>query len=137
MANTYAESIGGFYGDLGQTGAANDMRESVLAAIDERAEKYSAHLAQNDIYSAITATEKQWLKQDNAYMAAQLRNSVSETQADAEPHAAHKQATYSSSDLQFAGIYASELSNQVEDMSISASVSLDNMKWPHICSNVD
>jgi hypothetical protein len=115
MANAYADSIGNFYEDLGQNGAAKDMRESVLAAVDGKAEEYSAYLAQNDIYGAITDPEKQWLKQDDAYMAAQLRNSVLATQTETRTQQTDAQAAYSANDLQFAGVFAGELSHKLKD----------------------
>ena len=68
MANSYAENIGGFYEDLGQSGAVEDMRESVLATIDNKADQYTAYLEKNDIYAEITEPSKQWLKQDDGYM---------------------------------------------------------------------
>lgn len=44
MANTYAESIGGFFEDLGQSGAAEDMRNSVLALVDQKANAYTDYI---------------------------------------------------------------------------------------------
>ena len=41
MADTYAQNIGGFYEDLGQTGVIEDMRSSVLAMVDEREAAYA------------------------------------------------------------------------------------------------
>lgn len=114
MANAYADSIGNFYEGLGQTGTAADMRESVLAAIDGKADEYSAYLAENDIYGAITDPEKQWLKQDDGYMAAQLRESVSAAREESRPTAVREQAAYSSTDLQYAGVFAKELSHMLQ-----------------------
>lgn len=51
MANSYAENIGGFYEEMGQSGVSEDMRNSVLATIDSKADEYSAYLAENDFYT--------------------------------------------------------------------------------------
>ena len=39
MADSYAGNIGGFYEGLGQSGAAGEMRGSVLAASDGKADE--------------------------------------------------------------------------------------------------
>ncbi len=113
LADTYAKKVGGFFEDLGQTGISADMRESVYAAVDGKAEEYSACLAQNDIYGAIADPKKQWLKQDHAYMAARLREIVSASQAETKPQGAEKEAAFRADDLQFAGVFAGELSHEL------------------------
>ena len=112
MADSYADNIGGFYEGLGQSGTADEMRNSVFSVIDGKADAYLSYLGQNDIYSEITAFEKQWLKQDDAYMASQLRKHVSEDSAQfqADP----VQAPYSEKDLVYAGMYAKALSSQLQ-----------------------
>ena len=115
MANSYADNIGGFYEGLGQSGAAGEMRESVLAAIDSKADAYTAYLAEHDIYAGLTDPSQQWLKQDDGYMAAKLRESVAAAPAE-EPAAqtASQQAPYSGEDLAFAAAYAKGLSEQIK-----------------------
>ena len=113
MADSYAENIGGFYEDSGQSGAADDMRNSVLALIDKKADTYTAHLAQKNIYEEISDPADQWLKQDDGYMAAKLRESVSEEVMQKEN--ADFQVPYHEKDLSYAGIYAKELSQQLKD----------------------
>ncbi len=113
MAAAYADSIGGFYESLGQSGTADDMRQSVLEVLDKKADAYIACLGQNDIYSNITASEKQWLKQDDAYMAAQLREKYSEVSGLSQ--AVHvQQSPYSQKDLEYAGMYAKSLSQKLK-----------------------
>lgn len=115
MANSYAENIGGFYEDMGQAGVSEDMRNSVLAAIDSKADEYSAYLAENDIYADITDPSKQWLKQDDGFMAAKLRESVAASSVDAPAtQTASESAPYSEDDLAFAAVYAKGLSNQIK-----------------------
>ena len=115
MANSYAENIGGFYEDLGQSGAMEDMRESVLATIDNKADQYTAYLEKNDIYAEITEPSKQWLKQDDGYMAAKLRESVAASSIDKEStQIIREQVPYSDDDLSFAATYAKNLSEQIK-----------------------
>lgn len=115
MADSYAANIGGFYEELGQAGTSEDMRESVLTAIDSKADEYSAYLAENDIYAEITDPSKQWLKQDDGYMAARLRESASGSTVDAPTaQAASNPAPYSTDDLSFAAVYAKGLSQQIK-----------------------
>ena len=111
MANTYAESIGGFFEDLGQSGAAEDMRNSVSALVDQKANAYTGYIENNRDYVSITDPDKQWLKQDDAYMAAQLRQSAGISSAEAQKQPVNGQAPYDGNDLSFAGIYAKSLTS--------------------------
>ena len=115
MADSYAANIGGFYEELGQSGVSGDMRESVLSAIDSKADQYSAYLAENDIYADLTDPSQQWLKQDDGYMAARLRESASGAVVDApSTQADSASAPYSTEDLAFAAAYAKGLSQQIQ-----------------------
>ena len=114
MANTYAESVGGFFEDLGQSGATEDMRNSVLALVDQKANAYADHIENNGDYVSITDPDKQWLKQDDAYMAAQLRQSAGTSSAETQKQSVNEQAPYDGKDLAFAGIYAKTLAQQLE-----------------------
>ncbi len=114
LATSYADHIGGFYEDLGQTGAAQEMRESVLETIDRKADAYTAYLAQNDLYGEITDPSQQWLKQDDGYMAARLREQAAGSPADAPAQAAGSQPPYDAEDLAFAASCAKDLSQQLK-----------------------
>lgn len=115
MANSFAENIGRFYEDLGQTGAIADMRDSVLSAIDSKTDMYYEYFSQNDIYANITDSDKQWLKQDDGYMSAKLRESVSEVKGKTKAETTITQVLYSEKDLVCAGIYAKEFSQQLKE----------------------
>ena len=116
LADSYAENIGGFYEELGQSGVSEKMRESVLAAIDSKADEYSMYLTENDIYADITDPSKQWLKQDDGYMAARLRESAAASSAElSAAHAAGDTAPYSAEDLAFAALTAKGLSGQIKN----------------------
>lgn len=118
MANSYAENIGGFYESLEQSGVAEDMRESVIAAIDNKVNKYTSYLEKNDIYAGITEPNKQWLKQDDGYMAARLREYVTSSSIDkSTTHniSSNDKALYSAKDLAFSAIYAKGLSKQIKN----------------------
>lgn len=114
MANSYAESIGGFFEGLGQSGAATDMRNSVLALIDQKANAYTDYIEKNRDYVSITDPDKQWLKQDDAYMAARLRQSASASSAETQKQSVNEQAPYNENDLSFAGVYAKTLFQQLQ-----------------------
>ena len=114
MANSYAEKIGGFFEDLGQSGAAEDMRNSVLALVDQKANAYTDYIEKNGDYVSITDPDKQWLKQDDAYMAAQLRQGAGTLSAETKKQSVNEQAPYDGNDLSFAGIYAKTLFQQLE-----------------------
>ena len=115
MANTYAEKIGGFFEDLGQSGAAEDMRNSVSALVDQKANAYTDYIENNRDYVSVTDPDKQWLKQDDAYMAAQLRQSAGTSSAETQKQSVNERAPYDGKDLAFAGVYAKTLSQQLEN----------------------
>ena len=115
MANSYAENIGGFFEDLGQSGAAEDMRNSVLALVDQKAKVYTDYIEKNKDYVSISDPDKQWLKQDDAYMAAQLRQSAGTSSIETQKQSVNEQAPYDGNDLSFAGIYAKSLSQQLQN----------------------
>ena len=115
MANSYAESVGGFFEDLGQSGATEDMRNSVLTLVDQKANAYIDYIEKNGDYVSITDPDKQWLKHDDAYMAAQLRQSAGTSSTETQKQSVNEQAPYDGNDLAFAGIYAKALSQQLEN----------------------
>lgn len=119
MAESYADNIGKFYEGLSQPGAASDMKNSVLAMVDEKAAAYEDYLVGKNIYAEFNNSSEQWLKQDDAYMAARLREKFSVFEAQVEGQKAEKrefmeQAPYSLKDLVFAGAYAKSLSGQLK-----------------------
>ena len=114
MANSYADSIGSFFEDLGQSGAAEDMKNSVLALVDQKAEAYTDFLSQTDLYAGVTGPDQLWLKQDDAYMAAQLRQSAGTSSAETQKQSVNEQAPYDGNDLSFAGVYAKTLFQQLQ-----------------------
>ena len=115
MADSYGDTIGKFYEGLGQTGVSEEMRNSVLAMIDKKAAAYEEHLAQTD-YIQLDGSSDQWLKQDDAYMAARLRESflASKEGQGFGKQESNEQALYDIKDLSFAGVYAKSLSGQLK-----------------------
>ena len=117
MANSYADNIGGFYESLGQSGVAKDMRESVIATIDSKANEYTSYMEKNNIYSGITEQNQQWLKQDDGYMAARLREFAASSPTNEKTIYTFNdsdKALYSANDLAFSAIYAKGLSEQIK-----------------------
>ena len=115
MADSYGDTIGKFYEGLGQTGVSEEMRNSVLAMIDKKAAAYEEHLAQTD-YIQLDGSSDQWLKQDDAYMAARLRESflASKEGQGFGKQESNEQALYDIKDLSFAGVYAKSLTGQLK-----------------------
>ena len=136
MADSYGDTIGKFYEGLGQTGVSEEMRNSVLAMIDKKAAAYGDYLAQTDLYTLmdevhppaghelqcalgsiqLDGSSDQWLKQDDAYMAARLRESflASKEGQGFGKQESNEQALYDIKDLSFAGVYAKSLTGQLK-----------------------
>ena len=115
MADSYGDTIGKFYESLGQMGVSEEMKNSVLAMIDKKAAAYEEHLAQTD-YIQLDGSSDQWLKQDDAYMAARLRESflASKEGQGFGKQESNEQALYDIKDLSFAGVYAKSLTGQLK-----------------------
>ena len=94
---------------------AENFRVSMLSIIDEKAEIYEKYLSENTEYSKISNPENEWLLQDDAYMAAQLRESYSMSCHDNCKEGAMDH--YSMEDLMFAGLCAKSLSSPLENIS--------------------
>lgn len=110
LADSFAESIGGFFEDMGQQGVAEDMRDSLLTAIDQRADDYGNHiLEKGNSYSEIMDQDEQWLYQDDGFMAAQLREAMPRKEGEQSSG----DSTFSFGDLKFAGIYAKTLNEEL------------------------
>lgn len=114
MADSFAKNIGGFFEDLGQSGTAKEMYDSVLSIIDKKSNDYINHLSKNYIYGKITDHDKQWLKQDDGYMAAQLRESLAAV-SERTAQTVNDKTPYNEKELVFAGIVAKKFSQQLKN----------------------
>lgn len=114
MASAFANSIGGFYEELGQTGASADMEASILTMVDEKAARYEDYIAKTSAYAKSNTSDNRWLNRNDGYMAAQLRKSATELLQKVETRT-DIQAPYSAEELSFVGVYAKTLSTQIND----------------------
>ncbi|MDW2796390.1 hypothetical protein RZO55_02155 [Clostridium boliviensis] len=114
MASAFANSIGGFYEDLGQTGASADMKASILTMVDEKAARYEDYIAKTSAYAKSNTSDNRWLNSNDGYMAARLRESATELLSKAETRT-DIQVPYSAEELSFVGVYAKTLSTQIND----------------------
>lgn len=125
MANVFANSIGGFYEDLGQTGAAKDMKASILTMVDEKAARYEDYIANTSTYDKSNTSDNRWLNRNDGYLAARLRESATESLSKAETRTG-SQAPYSDKELSFAGVYAKNLFTQINNSNRVWDVELDD-----------
>ncbi|MCI1960257.1 MAG: hypothetical protein LKJ25_11635 [Clostridia bacterium] len=76
IANETAEEIGGFLSN-GDTAAIQKIHDSVVKAYNDKVNEYSKYINANKDYAQLDKTENVWLKNDNSYMACQLRKTAS------------------------------------------------------------
>lgn len=119
FADSFEQTVGGFYEDLGQSGVAADMKASVLAMVDSKTTAYEEHLKQAGDYANLEGSENQWLRQDDGYMASKLREHMAAAEkSEAVAQTAEKpeasSVPYSKEDLVFAGMYAKKASEQIK-----------------------
>lgn len=112
LVDSYADTIGGFFEDLGLEGISKDMKDSLIAAVDQRVNEYEGYISEKgNSYAKITNPEDQWLYQDDGFMAAQLRESMSQSEPGDREYPSN--SNYSYDDLQFAGRLAKTLNEQL------------------------
>lgn len=126
LANSYSEAVGGFYETFGSAGTKDKMYQSLLSGIESRAAEYEDILKGAGDYSEISNQDEDWLRKDDSYMAARLRdyaaaksstliNSDSPVTTD-NPDSSD--SGYSLHDLAVAGIFAAESSQQYNSINM-------------------
>lgn len=114
LANSYSNTVGSFYESLGSSDAKEKMYQSMLSGIEKQTAEYEDILKEAGDYSGIENQDEEWLRTDDSYMAARLREyavSKNSTLKTANSSGAEN-STYSLRDLAVAGLFASESSKQ-------------------------
>lgn len=76
LAQTFSDKVGGFFEEYGVSGEKENIYRSVMAEFDTKVSDYSAFIQSNENYAKLDGTKDEWLKNDSAYMASELRKSV-------------------------------------------------------------
>lgn len=114
LATSYSNTVGSFYESLGSSDSKEKMYQSMLSGIENRTAEYEDMLKEAGDYSGIENQDEEWLRTDDSYMAARLReyavsnNSTLKTSDSSDAES----STYSLRDLAVAGLFASESSRQ-------------------------
>ncbi len=77
LTSDFSKEVGEFFENLGASGVSEDIKSSLNAMIEQKMAEYEDYIAKNSNYASLTNEKDTWLYQDSAFMAAQLRNSVS------------------------------------------------------------
>lgn len=118
LLDSYTQSIGGFYEELGGSGIKNQLRDSLSMGIDSRIAAYGEHLKTSDTYAALGDTTARWLKQDDGYMAARLREDMKAYGNGSVPGELADEncnGAYTLHDLEAAGVYGAECRNRLKE----------------------
>lgn len=107
LAKTYAENVGGFFEDNGVEGEKQKIYNSILAQATSKVKQYSDYIADNPDYADLIESTDKWLQNDDAYMAARLREATQAGQDDSDMN-----GLYSLHDLEISGEFSKELTNQ-------------------------
>lgn len=114
LATSYSNTVGSFYESLGSSDSKEKMYQSMLSGIENRTAEYEDMLKEAGDYSGIENQDEEWLRTDDSYMAARLREyavSKNRTLKTSDSSDAES-STYSLRDLAVAGLFASESSKQ-------------------------
>lgn len=145
LADSYTNVVGGFLGQNGVDGEADNLRESILQGIDSRADEYSAYILNHRDYVKIDSDSEKWLLQDDGYMAAQLRDSMTDTAMADKVSVKQSPPAYSLHDLDVAGMYVKQTSAQYASLdntgfirneeSIGLEMAVQSMKTDYLTKN--
>ena len=114
LATSYSKTVGSFYESLGSSDSKEKMYQSMLSGIENRTAEYEDMLKEAGDYSGIENQDEEWLRTDDSYMSARLREyavSKNSTLKISDSSGAER-STYSLRDLAVAGLFASESSKQ-------------------------
>jgi hypothetical protein len=138
LSNSYAKVVGGFLEQNGISNETDKLKESVKQNIDNRADQYLSQIKNKGNYVELNDSEK-WLLRDDAFMAAQLRESMAETSSISIPPA------YSLRDLEIVGMYVQQTSEQFASLestgfirneeSIGLDLAVQAMKTDYLAKN--
>ncbi len=107
IADGYSGIVGSFLEENGVNGEKEKIHSSIISGVESRIEEYRKGLTGNAALEGLNGTQDQWLLNDDAYVAAVLRESVS-TPANSQSKSAD--IPYTLKDLNALGQYASALS---------------------------
>lgn len=116
LLDSYTDSIGEFYEEFGGLGTKQELNDSLSKGIDNRIAEYEEHLKQSETYAALSENTARWLRQDDGYLAACLREDLEAyargTQRDGKDNS---EGMYLLHDLETAGVYAAECQNRLKE----------------------
>lgn len=76
MAQEFANRVGGFLEENGASGEKEKIYSSILEEFATKTTEYANYIKNNSDYAGIHGTKNEWLQNDDAYMAARLREAV-------------------------------------------------------------
>ena len=114
LVASFSKSVGAFYDELGGLGTSKEMCESLLIGIANRIEEYQNHISQSGDYSGVSDDTEKWLLQNDAYMAARLRESMNPGLSALN----RTNAEYSLNDLGIAAVAAKYMSHKLDNAPI-------------------
>ena len=121
LLDSYTNSVGGFYEEFGSCGIKSQLRDSLSKGIDNRIAAYEEHLKNSDTYAALGDTTAKWLKQDDGYMAARLREDMEAYGNGSVPGGygdENQKEAYTLHDLETAGVYAAECRSRLKEQGV-------------------
>lgn len=80
-ADVFAENVGGFLENNGFVGEKEKIYDIITSEYNSKIQQYSEYIQQNSDYAHLKGTEYEWLSNDIAYMAQELRKACDTMQA--------------------------------------------------------
>ena len=79
-ADVFAENVGGFLESNGFVGEKEKIYDTIVSEYNNKIQQYSEYIQQNSDYAHLKGTEYEWLSNDIAYMAQELRKACDTVQ---------------------------------------------------------
>lgn len=127
IADKLSKEMGGFFEENGVEGETKKIYKSIMEAYQNEVDRYSKYLEKNHDYAKLNNTENEWLKNDIAYMASELRKVVKSE--DVKSAHTENEEYYSIGDLKQTNILINEIKkydvDSRSDRGLSYSLSTD------------
>lgn len=107
LAKKFSEQVGNFFEENGVSGEKEYIYQSVLSEFDKKVAEYSDVIKSNQNYANINGTKDEWLKNDSAYMASELRKVTNGSTFEK----AERSTAYTLDDLEKMKVFTDELND--------------------------
>ena len=124
FAQSFSEEMGSFLKEYGVSNDQENIYKSILSAIRESTVKYTDFIKSNGNNANINGPEEQWLRNDSAYMASELRKAMAAVDQTSSGKAEQRAEEYTLDELEKLYCFSKELQSYAASAGSSSEKSL-------------